>query len=72
MKIYSFTPNISYSGGCIIVAANSPEEALGTIHFNKDCYLANFTDIEHCNEVKNLAPVMLTKPTVILDTLYVE
>ena len=32
MKVYCFKPNGGYQGGCIIVAANSPFEALGVIH----------------------------------------
>lgn len=72
MKIYCFKPNTGYSGGCYIVAANSPEEALGTIHCDKNCFLANYTDLEHCEEIKHLAPILLTKPTVILDTMYIE
>ena len=34
MKVYCFKPNGGYQGGCIIVAANSPLEALGAIHAN--------------------------------------
>ena len=72
MKIYCFTPSSSYSGGCFIVAANSPEEALGAIHVNKDCFLANYTDIKHCKEITELAPININEPKVILDTMYVE
>ena len=72
MKIYCFTPTLAYSGGCFIVAANSPEEALGTIHGDKECFLANYTDLEHCKEISELAPVNIDRPKVILNALYVE
>ena len=72
MKVYCFEPSTSYSGGCYIVVANSPEEALGAIHCNKDCFLANYTDINHCKELTELAPVDINEPKVILDTMYVE
>ena len=72
MKIYCFTPNSGYSGGCFIVAANSPEEALGVIHIDKACYLADYTDIEHCKEIKELTSVNVDKPKVIINTMYVE
>ena len=71
MKIYCFEPNSSYSGGCFIVAANSPEEALGVIH-SSNCYLANYTDLKNCKEINELAPVNVDKPKLILDTMYVE
>ncbi len=71
MKVYCFKPNSTYSGGCFIVAANSPEEALGAIH-SSNCCLANYTDLNHCEEIKQLAPILIIKPTVILDTMYVE
>ena len=71
MKIYCFTPNSSYSGGCFIVAANSPEEALGVIYAS-DCYFANYTDLNNCKEVTELMPINVGKPKVILDTMYVE
>ena len=71
MKVYCFEPNCGYSGGCIIVAANSPEEALRVIH-SSDCYLANYTDIENCKEINELSVINVESPKVILDTLYVE
>lgn len=71
MKTYCFTPNTSYSGGCIIVAANSPQEAFGVISEHDDCY-SLYTDIKHCKELENLVPTNITKPKVIINTLYIE
>lgn len=71
MKTYCFTPNTSYSGGCIIVVANSPQEAFGVICEYAN-YYSDYTDIKHCKELENLVPTNIEKPKVIIDTLYIE
>jgi len=71
MKVYCFEPNSSYSGGCFIVVANSPEEALGVIH-SSEHFLANYTDLNHCKEIDELTPVNVNKPKLILDRIYIE
>lgn len=70
MKVYCFKPNGDYQGGCIIVAANSPLEALGAIHANSR-FDSKFTDLKHCTEVISLS-TNVKEPTVIISAFYVE
>lgn len=70
MKVYCFKPNGGYQGGCIIVAANSPLEALGAIHANSD-FDSEYTDTEHCTEVNSLT-TNVEEPTVIISAFYIE
>lgn len=71
MKIFCFKPNVSYSGGCIIVAANSPQEALSTIMTDESCFLACYANINNCSELTELS-TNLKEPKVIIDTFYIE
>lgn len=71
MKVYGFRPNSGgYCGGCIIVAANSPLEALGAICDEK-CSHFDFADLEHCVELTSLT-ANVEEPTVIVSAFYVE
>lgn len=36
MKVYQFTPDEPYSGGCIIIAANNKEEAINILKREED------------------------------------
>ena len=70
MKVYCFKPNGGYQGGCIIVAANSPLEALGVIHTHSRLD-SDYTDIEHCTEVTSLTTTV-EEPQIIIDAFYIE
>jgi len=70
MKVYCFKPNGGYQGGCILVAANSPLEALGTIHVNSH-FDSEYADLEHCVEVTSLT-ANVEKPEVIISAFYIE
>lgn len=70
MKVYCFKPNGGYQGGCVVVAANSPLEALGAIHANSH-FDSEFTDLEHCVEVTSLT-ANVEKPEVIISAFYIE
>ena len=70
MKVYCFKPNSAYSGGCFIVAANSPEEALGAIHANSH-FDSEYSDLEHCTEITSLS-ANVKEPTVIVSAFYIE
>ena len=70
MKVYCFKPNGGYQGGCIIVAANSPLEALGAIHANSH-FDSEYSDLEHCTELISLS-ANVKEPTVIVSAFYIE
>ena len=69
MKVYCFKPSSSYQGGCIIVAANSPLEALGVIYTDSPSE-AEYTDIKHCVEVTSLT-TNLEKPEIVINAFFV-
>lgn len=57
MKVYKFTVNAPYSGGCIIIAANNEGEAITILEKEED-FLYNWFD----------EPIELTKLTTNVDT----
>lgn len=64
MKVYSVTPNEDYSGGVMIIAANTAEEAK-KIAKNKDFLI---------NEPKEIPYLTanVDKPDIIIKALYFE
>ena len=72
MKLFIFKPNSSYSGGAILVAANSSTEAYGLIALNSSCY-AEATDLKCCTEVSSeILITNLKEPTIIINEFYIE
>ena len=69
MKVFSLYPNESYSGGVILIAANTVEEAQKIAR--SDEYTTYYGDIEHIEEVKELSTNVDT-PKVILSAWYIE
>ena len=70
MKVFKFTTNCRYGGGCAVVAANSEYEAFGALCYLNDMY-AQYTDVKHCKLVEHLS-TDVTIPTVIIANFYVE
>lgn len=64
MKVYAVTPNEDYSGGVMIIAANTAEEAK-KIAKNEDF------PINEPKEIKKLT-ANVDKPDIIINTLYFE
>lgn len=69
MKVFSLYPNTSYSGGVILIAANTVEEAREIAR--SDEYMDYYGDMEHIEEVKELSTNVDT-PKVILAAWYIE
>lgn len=71
MKVYCFTNKNEYGGGCAIVIANSPVEALGVLANVK--FNLEQTDLSHCEELTLLIPnESITNPTLITEHFYTE
>lgn len=67
MNVYQFLPDCEYSGGVILVAARTPEEATKTL-------IASTEDHRHCY-APELVPGLTfktRKPALILSRLYIE
>lgn len=72
MKVYCFTNKNGYAGGCAIVIANSPIEALGVLA-NANTYYLEQTDLSHCEELDLLIPdESVTNPILISEHFYTE
>lgn len=72
MKVYCFTNNNDYGGGCAIVIANSPIEALGVLA-NAGAYNLEQTDLSHCEELNLLIPdESVTNPILVTEHFYTE
>lgn len=69
MKVFSLYPNESYSGGVILIAANTVEEAQEIAR--SDEYIEFYGDIEGIEEVKELS-TNVDIPKVILAAWYIE
>lgn len=69
MKVFSLYPNESYSGGVILIAANTVEEAQEIAR--SDEYTSYYGNIQHIKEVKELSTNVDT-PKVILAAWYIE
>lgn len=70
MKVYCFTNKNEYGGGCAIVIANSPVEALGVLA-NVNTYILEHTDLSHCEELTLLIPnESITNPTFVTERFY--
>lgn len=64
MKVYKVLPKEAYSGGCILIAANSVEEAQSLITDEYDDYAIPI-------EVENVTTTV-TKPTIIFNHTFFE
>ena len=72
MKVYCFTNKNEHGGGCAIVIANSPVEALGVLA-NVNTFNLEQTDLSHCEELTLLIPnESITNPTLITEHFYTE
>ena len=72
MKVYCFTNKNGYGGGCAIVIANSPIEALGVLA-NANTYNLEQTDLSHCEELDLLIPdECVTNPILVTEHFYTE
>lgn len=71
MKVYCFTYNGNYGGGCAIVVANSSAEAFGIL-VNTYEYAINYTNLEHCKELEDLKPKEDIEPKVICENFYAD
>ena len=72
MKVYCFTNKHGYAGGCAIVIANSPIEALGVLA-NADMYNLEQTDLSHCEELNLLIPdESVNNPILVAEHFYTE
>ena len=72
MKVYKFTYNFIYGGGCAIVCANSKEEAFGTLVKDNE-FIASYTDLNHCEEIPSLSCNLVTsEPYVVCSHFYGE
>lgn len=69
MKVFSLYPNIGYSGGVILIAANNLKEAQNLAE--QDEYVEYYGDISNMKEVKELSADVDT-PKVILSSWYIE
>lgn len=64
MKVYSVTPHEAYSGGTMIIAANTAEEAK-KIAENKEFLINEPKEISHLT-------ANVDKPDIIINALYFE
>lgn len=71
MKVYCFSYNGGYGGGCAIVIANSPAEAY-EILINKYKYASYYTNLQCCKELEDLKPNDDVEPKVICVNFYEE
>jgi len=71
MKVYYFSYNDSYGGGCAIVVADSPAEAFGIL-VSKFEIARYCTDLKHCKELENLKPNEGIEPKIICENFYSE
>lgn len=72
MKVYCFTNNNAYAGGCAIVIANSPMEALGVLA-NANTFNLERTDLSHCEELNLLIPdESVNNPILVAEHFYTE
>lgn len=71
MKVYCFSYDGGYGGGCAIVVANSPAEAFGIL-VNTHPYAPDYTNLELCQELQDLKPKEDIEPQVIIFKFYSE
>lgn len=72
MKVYCFTNKNGFAGGCAIVIANSPIEALGVLA-NASTYNLEQTDLEHYEELNLLIPdESVNNPILVAEHFYTE
>lgn len=69
MKVFSLYPQMLYSGGVVLVAANNLEEAINLA--KQDEYLEYYGDFANMKEVEELSANVDT-PKIILNRLYIE
>lgn len=69
MKVFGLYPGVPYSGGVILIAANTAEEAQELAI--KDEYVEYYGNVEKMEEIEELSANVDT-PKIILNSWYIE
>lgn len=68
-KLYSITVGTGYTGGCMVIAARSKEEAIGLIHVYEDDIAKKYMEID---TLKDIGVEVNIEPKVLFCDYYIE
>ena len=68
-KLYSVTVGAGYSGGGMVIAARSKEEAIGLIHVYEDDIAKRYMEID---TLKDIGVEVNIEPKVLFCNYYIE